>query len=186
VKDDVLTHAPPTGVRFDPETETARLVEVLAAAYYRLDTDIDQLRRDRYLETATGIELERRARPLDVERPAGEGDPRFRRRALAGRARATSRTTFEDFADVCLAVLDAAPDDVQLSKEFDTEPGAIIVTATSDTFDEALFAEPEIIRFLEASLPMSRRVILRRLDGFQFSIDGEAPGKGFGEGQWTE
>ena len=164
MKDDVLNAAPATGVRFEPGTETERLVKTLAAVYYRLGSDLDQLRRDRYLETATGVELERRARPLGIERPAGEGDDAFRRRALAGRARATSRTTFEDFAETCLKVLDADPDQLRLTVDYADEPGAVIVEVTTAVIDASPFGTDQIIAFLEASLPMSRRVVLRPTD----------------------
>lgn len=186
MKDDVLEHAPPTGVRFEPGSEVERLVEVLAAAYYRLDTDIDQLRRDRYLETATGVELDRRANPLGVDRPAGEGDAKFRRRALAGRARALSRASFDDFARVCLAALNADPDEVSITKNYDLHPGAIIVSATSDVFVSSPFAKDEIIDLLEGALPMDRRVRLQEADAFQFSVDGQSQtGSGFSDGFWT-
>jgi hypothetical protein len=179
MKDDVLENAPPTGARFEPDTEVARLVETLAAVYYRIDADVDQLRRDRYVETATGVELDRRGRPLGVERPAGEGDDAFRRRALAGRARATSETTFEDFAEACLAVLDADPDQVQLTIDYADELGAVIVEATTTVIEESPFSESQIVEFLEGSLPMSRRVVLRPTDVASW---GEAD-KGWGT-QW--
>ncbi len=188
MKDDVLQAAPPAGVRFEPGTETERLVATLAAVYYRLGSDLDQLRRDRYVETATGVELERRARPLGVERPTGEGDDAFRRRALAGRARATSRTTFEDFAETCLVLLDADASDVTLRVDYDDELGAVIVELTSQLLDAAPFSEATIKSILEGALPASRRVVLRRLDGFQFSdptATDEKSGKGFGDGAWT-
>jgi len=179
LKTDVLQAAPPAGVRFEPGTETERLVATLAAVYYRLGSDLDQLRRDRYVETATGVELERRARPLGVERPTGEGDDAFRRRALAGRARATSRTTFEDFAETCLEVLDADPDQLRLTVDYDDEPGAVIVEATTTVIEASPFTSDQIVAFLEASLPMSRRVVLRPTDVASWG-DGE---KGWGT-QW--
>lgn len=186
MKDDVLEAAPATGARFEQNTEVARLVETLASVYYRFDVDVDRIRGDRYLETATGIELDKRARPVGVQRPTGERDQKFRQRALAGRARSLSETTFDDVGRVALAALDADPDQVTLDIDYEDELGAVIVEATSAVYDAAPFSEPTIISILEGAIPMSRRIVLRRRDGFQFSVDGDAEGKGFGEGVWTQ
>jgi hypothetical protein len=187
MKDDVLEAAPQTGARFEQNTEVARLVETLASVYYRFDVDVDRIRGDRYLETATGIELDMRARPVGVQRPTGERDQKFRQRALAGRARSLSETTFDDVARVALAALDADPDQVTLDIGSDgDELGAVIIEATSAVYDAAPFSEQTIISILEGAIPMSRRVVLRRRDGFQFSTDATAEGKGFGEGVWTQ
>jgi hypothetical protein len=124
-----------------------------------------------------------------VERPTGESDDAFRRRALAGRARAISETTFDDFANSVLEVLDADPDEVSLAIDYSSELGAVIVEGSSDVFDNSPLSESETVRLLEGALPMSRRVVLRREDGFQFSLPSTTDsksGKGFGEGQWTK
>jgi hypothetical protein len=164
MKDDVLAAAPATGARFEPDTSVAQLVDVLASVYYRLDADIDQLRRDRYVESATGRELDRRAVPLGVRRPSGESDDVFRRRALAGRARSTSRTTWDDFAEAVLAVLDAEPDEVELEVDYEQELGAVIVRVASTVLDESPFDDSEIVSLLNGALPMSRRVVIQPTD----------------------
>jgi hypothetical protein len=166
MKDDVLTAAPPTGVRFERDTEVARLVKTLAQLYYRLDTDIDTLRRSRYIESATGRELDRIGRSVNVFRPDGESDSKFRRRVFAGFARAQSTTTFEDFARVCLKVLDADPSDVRLAQDYSTDLGTIIVRVTTATLDASPFTNSEIVGLLEGAAPMSRRVVIQPTDVF--------------------
>lgn len=188
MKDDVLESAPPTGVRFERDTEVARLVDVLTDVYYRLDTDIGQLRMDRYLETASGREMDLRARPLGVTRPKGENDETFRLRALAGRVRSASDSTFDDFARTALEILDADPGDITLSVDYTDERGAVIVQADSDVIEASPFTDSTIVEILEGALQMSRRVVLRELDSFQFSEQSttdQKAGKGFGQGQWT-
>lgn len=164
MQDDVLEAAPAGGVRFEHDTEVAQLVEVLASVYYRLDTDIDQLRRDRYTGSATGRELDRHGREVSVSRPTDEDDPAFRRRVQAGRGQATSQTTWDDFAQLCLDVLGADPEQVRLSMGDGSELGAVIVEITTTVLDDAPFSETEIVGFLEGALPMSRRVVLRPTD----------------------
>lgn len=189
MKLDVLNAAPPAGVRFEQDTTAAQLVDVLAQQYYRFDSDVDQLRHDRYVETATGTELDRLGREFNTDRPAGEKDDAFRNRVKAGRARARSTTTWPDFARFTLDVLDADPSDVQLSIDYDDELGSVIVGVTTNIIDEAPFGEETIKTFLEATIPGSRRVALRRRDGFQFSLPSttdEKSGAGFGQGVWTE
>lgn len=164
MKDDVLDAWPPSGVRAEQRTEIARLVETLASVYYRIDVDVDELRRDRYAATATGTELDRIGREVGVQRPVGEGDDAFRRRVMAGRARSTSETTWDDFAELVLNVLDADETDVELAVDYGDELGAVIVRVTTSVLDAAPFSQAEIIQFLEAALPMSRRVVVRLTD----------------------
>lgn len=189
MKDDVLAHAPPSGALFEQDSEVARLIETLSKLYYRFDADVGQLREDRYIETATGRELDRRAEPLGVERPTNERDEKFRLRALAARARSTSGSTFQDFANTVLMTLDAEPQDVTLKQDYTTERGAIIVEIDSSVLDSSPFQQNEIVELLQASVQASRRVVLRKTDSFQFSKPGttsEKQGKGFADGQWTQ
>lgn len=188
MKDDILKAAPDTGVRFEPDTEVARLVQTLAQAYYRMDADINKLRNSRSINTAKGRELDLKAKEVGVQRPTGEGDDAFRRRALAGRKRARSETTWEDFAEGCLEFLDADPGDVRLDVDYTEELGAVIVYVSSSVLYESPFTENTIRENLEEMLPMSRRVVIRVSDGFQFSdpsTTAEKEGKGFGQGEWT-
>lgn len=164
MKDDILEAAPATGARFEQDTEVARLVETFADIYYRLDVDIDQLRRDRYAESATGTELDRIGREVGVQRPLGETDAAFRRRVLAARSRATSQTTWDDLAEICLQVLDADESDVELEVDYTDELGAVIVRITTEVLEAAPFSQAQIVEFLESALPMSRRIVLRPTD----------------------
>ena len=189
MKSDVLENAPPTGARFESDTEVARLVEVLTQQYHRIDADVNKLRNSRLIESATGLELERKAREVGINRPDGEGDDTFRRRALAGRTRAKSQATYEEFAHGVLQFLDAGPSDVELTVDYTDELGAVIVEVSSSIIDEAPFTVSTIERYLEGMIPMDRRVVIRTTDGFQFSspsTTGDKSGKGFGDGAWTE
>jgi len=186
---DILAQAPPTGFRFEPHTEIERLVGILSGLLYRVEITTEQLKNERYVETATGIELDRRGREFNVDRPAGEGDRAFRQRVKAARGRARSTTTWPDFARLTLDVLEADPNDVNLSIDYSDELGSVIVEVSTKLIDEAPFDEAIIKSFLEATLPGSRRVALRRRDGFQFSLPSttdEKSGAGFGQGVWTE
>lgn len=189
MKNDVMREAPTTAARFEEGTELARLIEILAQAYYRMDADIHKLKNSRSIETASGLELDRKAREVGVNRPLGEGDDVFRRRALAGRTRVKSGATYEEFARGALQFLDAEPSDVRVYVDYQDELGAVILEASSSVIDNSPFTEQTIISYLEAMIPMDRRVALRTADGFQFSLpstEGEKDGLGWGEGEWTE
>lgn len=189
MKDDVLDAAPATGARFETGTDVARLVELFAQVYYRMSADINELNNSRILETATGVELDRKAREFGISRKLGESDDDLRLRALAGRTSVRSQTTFEEFADGALQFLQADSSDVKLTVDYTDEFGAVIVIVKSDVMDASPFDEATIVDFLEAMVPMDRRVVIRALDGFQFSqtdTTGEKSGLGFAEGEWTE
>ena len=189
MKTDVLESAPPTGARFEENTEVARLVETLAQVYYRIDADISQLESFRTIDDASGLELDKKAKEFGVKRPVGESDEIFRRRAKAGRTRARSGATFEEFAEGALNFLDAEPNDLEIEINYEDELGAVIINVNSDIVDNAPFTEDTISEYLEGMIPMDRRVVIRKTDGFQFSAPDttdEKSGKGFGEGAWTE
>lgn len=188
MKDDVLRNAPENGARFENGTEIARFVDVLAQPFYRMDADINKLRNSRSISTAKGRELDRKAREVGVSRPEGEGDDAFRRRALAGRTRAKSETTWEDFAKGCLEFLDAEPNDIELIVDYTDEMGAVIVKVASQVLKDSPFSESTIQGYLESMIPMSRRVVIRTADGFQFSdpsTTDQKSGLGWGQGEWT-
>jgi len=188
MKKDVLDSAPSSGVRFEQNSEIGRLVETLASLYNRIDDDVDKLEDFRYIETATGNELDKKARPVGTIRLPGESDSDFRRRALAGRVRVTSETTYEEFAKGVLVLLDANPSDVEIFVDYQDELGAVIVKLTNQVLNNSPFSESVIVSYLEGMIPMGRRVVLRREDGFQFSspgTTGQKQGEGFNQGVWT-
>lgn len=184
--DNILDAAPETGVRFEPGTEAARLTDTLAQVYYRMDADINKIRQSRSVNTAKGRELDAKAREINVTRPEGESDEAFRTRAIAGRTRARSTTTWDDFAEICMAVLDTTKSKVTMEVDYTDELGSVIVYANSDVIEASPFTTTQIVEFLEEGLTMSRRVVLRRRDGFQFDSDSAALGLGWSEGLWTE
>lgn len=189
MKDDVLSAAPETGARFERNTEVSRLVGVLAQVYYRLDSDVNKLRASRTIETAKGKELDLKAREVGVQRPESEGDDTFRRRALAGRTRSRSQTTFDELAEGALQFLNATPSDIELRIDHSEELGAVIVVVNTEVIDNSPFSESTIVEYLEGMIPMDRRVVIRNTDGFQFSSSdttSEKSGSGWGQGEWTE
>lgn len=188
MKSDVFNEAPTTGARFEPGTEVERLIVTLAQLFYRIDADISKMRNSRTIDDASGLELDKKAREFGVFRPTGEGDDAFRRRAIAGRTRARSEATYEEFAKGVLQYLDADPSDVSLTVDYQDERGAVIVEANSQVIDDSPFSTSTILEQLEGMIPLDRRVVLRQTDGFQFSLSGTTgskSGKGFSQGTWT-
>jgi hypothetical protein len=189
MKGKVLDKAPPTGARFQEGTEVAKLVATLVEIYTRMNGDIEKIRNSRSVSTATGRELDFKAEEFGVDRPTGESDEAFRRRAIAGRVRSRSQATWEDFAEGVLQLLDADPNDVSLNVDYSDERGAVIAVVSSSVIEDSPFSLSTIRRFLEGMIPMSRRVVIRTSDGFQFSdpsTTDQKTGKGFGQGVWTE
>lgn len=164
------------------------LVVALVSELYRIDGEIERLFEQRFVDTATGIELDRLGRLVGVERPFGENDDAFRIRVKAGYAKATSTCDFESFAKVALKIIDGQASQLTITNEFDTKPATVIVEAPSSVLSDNPLSNSEIQSFLEDAVPMSHRVELRENGSFQFlEADGTAPsGTGFGQGTWTE
>jgi hypothetical protein len=187
MQQEILDAAPPSGARFEDGTELARFIGVLAATYSVVESDINQLYDSRYVDSASGLELDRLGLEFGVTRPPGEGDTRFRKRVGIGRKISFSRTTWDDLAEVALDLLETEEGKLRITKDFDAELGAVIVRAYTSDIDDSPFTEAEIIDFLERAIPGSRRIKLEYLNGFQFSdpaTTGSKLGEGFGQGVW--
>lgn len=74
----------------------------------RIDTFIDELYEQRFIETATGIELEKLAAPLGVTRRAGESDESLRYRARLGKLISASDGTASHFESIVSAAFPGA------------------------------------------------------------------------------
>lgn len=143
------------------------LLDVYVQRLTDIDTTVEDLYDQKYIDTATGEELERLGRNVGVERKTGENDAKLRLRVKAGYETATSDGTYEDIAQTALIVLDADPSQVDIDTARDTADYATaLVRANSSVISASPFTTAEIESLLSDAAVGGHRIILQATDVF--------------------
>lgn len=182
---DARQQFPNAGVEIDEDDPLAALLRTLVSQLHRLDSEIDQIYDERFIDSATGRELELLGANVGVEPRTNESDESLRARVRAGYRIAISDGTFEAVGRAALALLDAAPDDVRLRGPPTTDGGVGQAIVPGALIDASPLTRAEIADELSRAVPLGHRMEVVREEGFQFDSDGQASGEGFGQGAWT-
>lgn len=161
-----------------------KLLEVVASENKRLDIELDALYDNRFLDTASGKELEKIADLVGVIRKNDEKDPKFRKRIRGAFAAHASDTTYDSFTSAALSILDTSPDAVEFVTPPDTPPKVIEVQLDSAVFDENPLTENELVTLLNGAVSVDARVRIKQTGTFAFAGDDDSL-KGFNEGTWS-
>lgn len=156
--DDARQQFPNAGVEIDSDDPLAALLRTLVSQFHRLDTEIDDLYDQRFIDTATDRELELLSANVGVEPRTGETDASFRARVRAGYRIATSDGTFEAVARAALALLDADPGDIQLIGPPETTGGVGRVLAPDILVEQSPLSQSEIAAELTRAAPLGHRL----------------------------
>lgn len=160
--------------------ESEAIYDLLVAAgteLDHLDVQIDSLQQQRFLDTATGGELEKLAAEVGVHKETGESKARFRTRARVGKARSRSTGTLPDFAQLLHVLF--GDDATECSLSAVTGDPAVRLTVPSVLVDDSPFSASEIESLLEPALPMGDGLVVVTDDTF---LLGESGSQGLGEG----
>lgn len=132
-----------------------------------LDDEIATVFDGRFIETATGDELDFLASTVNIQRKTDETDERLRRRVRGVYEAAQSTGTYEDVAQVALFVLDADPEQVNLDPARETvDPATAVVEVEDAVINDSPFTEAEIERLLRRSAVGGHRLTLQRSNVF--------------------
>lgn len=175
--DDARQQFPNAGVAIDQDDPLAALLRTLVSQYHRLDTEIDAIYDERFIDSATARELELLGANVGVEPRTGESDESLRARVRAGYRIATSDGTFEAIARAALALLDADADDVRLEGPPATSGGVGRVVVSDVRLDESPLSQDEVAATLTDAAPLGHRIEVLTDDTFRF---GESGDQGFG------
>jgi len=170
-------------LRFPDDDKVGRpLVTVLKRQMDRLDTEIEKIYDQRFVETATGPHLERIAAGFDIKRKTDESDVKLRKRIKAARNVAQSRGTYRDVAQVALDVLDANPSQIELVRPRDHgQMGLGIIRVDGSVLDNSPFTNDEIESILSDAVVGGHRIRIEQIDAFRFGD----PDNGWGTA-WAE
>lgn len=160
------------------------LLGVIGEETNRLDLDIEHLYDQRFLETATGSELEKLAEEVGITRRDGETDEHLRKRVYAEYAALRSDTSYEQFATAVMDITDASKNDFIITTPPNTKNNKVIeLTLQQTVAEESVLTENEFVDFLNRALSVDARVDIT-LEG-TFGFAGDADNEGFGEGTWS-
>lgn len=156
-------------------------LSVFAEEMARTDEFINKLYKERFLETATGRELEKLAAPLGVTRRENEDDEALRYRARIGKLIAASDGTASDFKTILDVAFDEADKtNIEVSNVFDAPIIEVLVPKTR--VNEIPITVNETEELLTRAVPAGRAVRVVTDDTW---LLGEGGSSGLGEGGLT-
>lgn len=163
------------------ETTLWEYLSIFATELGRIDGFINKLYEQRFLETATGRELEKLAAPLGVTRRANEDDEALRYRARLGKLIAASDGTASTFETVIsVAFADTDPSNIEVGNVSDAPIINVLVPETQ--IDQIPITVEETEDLLTRSVPAGHAVRVVTDDTW---LLGESGNSGLGEGGLT-
>jgi len=171
-------------VSLEPGDNLYKLLQVVGSENRRLDLELESLYDNRFVDTATGRELEKLGRYVGVTRKTDEKDDKLRIRINAAFASQASDTTRDSFATVALLILDADAESVSFSSPPETEPKTVELTADSSIIDASPLTIDEIQVLLNGALSVDAQTVIISGGTFAFAGD-DASLEGFNEGTWS-
>jgi len=158
------------------------LLQSLAKAQLKIDSDIEHLYQDLFIDSASDDAIERYGEIVDVRRRSNESIDEYKTRVRAAYNGSLSESTFDDVAQVILDVLGSDPSDTKIG--IDPSKPVVVINTQREYLDDIPFEENEIISFIEQSLPAAHSATVETFGSFEFSAEDYEPpeGTGFGEG----
>jgi hypothetical protein len=185
--DDVVTEWP-YGFQSIPEGESLyEYLGVFVSELQRRDSSIGELADQRFIETATGRELEKLGKEVGITRQAGEDDDSLRLRVQIGKAVAASNGTPEDIRTICAIAFGEDELDSITVSQVSGDP-VLSFQIPSSLINDIPLSQSQLEDQLRATFPAGSDVTIITDDVFAFAeSDGTAPayGAGFGDGIWS-
>lgn len=179
-----------TPIRLHSTDNIYKLLEVITSEYERIDEEVDKLEANRFLQTATGSELEKIGDLVGVNRKKGEKDEKLRKRIQGAFAAHSSDTTYSSFTNVALLILDARPEAVEFKDPPETPPKIVRVQVDDHVIIDNPLTINELTVLLSGSVSIDAIVEIERLGTFAFDDNGASTTtgqetKGWDEGTWS-
>lgn len=171
-------------ISLSEEKTLYKLLTVITEENRRIDVGIEEIYDDKFLNTATGTELEKLGDWVGVERKTGEGDDKLRTRIKAEFAAQASDTTYETFAKVTLSILETTPKTIDINTPPNSNPKVIEIEVDGSVLDDSSLSISELTPLLNKTVSADARVDIITTGTFAFAGDDTAL-KGWNEGTWS-
>lgn len=154
-------------------------LSIFASELRTLDKNIDELYEQRFIESATGKELEKLGAPLGIVRRAGESDESLRFRVSVGKVIAASDGTASDIEGILsLAFGEENLESIGV-QNVDAEP-VVRFLVPQPYIDDIPLSQTEFQQELERAFPCGHSVQVVTSNTF---LLGESGQQGIGEGE---
>jgi hypothetical protein len=167
------------------ESNLYKLLTVIVSENERLDIELDEIYDNRFLDTATGSELEKIAELVGVVRKTDEVDAKLRKRIRGAFAANASDTTYDSFTSAALSILDASPNQVTFITPPDSPPKTVEIQLDGSVIEENPLSSNELIILLNGALSVDAKTEITQTGTFAFYNDEDDGLKGFDEGTWS-
>jgi uncharacterized phage protein gp47/JayE len=144
----------------------------------RVDVQADELMEQRFLDTATGLELQKLAGEVGVKRRTNESDESLRYRATLAKAISSSEGTTEEFVEILRLAFSENIENISLTTTVDAPQ--ITVEVPGVAIDNSPLTRSELEDELDDAIPAGDTVNLIASDTF---VLGESGTQGIGEGE---
>jgi len=162
----------PYEFRYIEETDPIyNYLSIFATELQRLDAFINELYDQRFIETATGPELERLGAEVGVTREAGESDEVFRFRVKLGAAVAASDGTADDIADILALAFDDDTLEAITVEHINGDP-LTQFTIPSHAIESIPLTKTELETEIQQAFPCGHVITIVRDDTFVFGGTG--------------
>lgn len=160
------------------------LLQVMVSENKRIDLELETLYDQRFVQTATGKELEKLGDPVGVDRKTGEGDSKLRKRILGGYISQASDGTYSAFATAALTILDCEPESVSIKRPHEVAPKQIELHVDGSVIEANPLTQSELQVLLNGALSVDAGLTI--IAGGTFAFAGDDPSlEGFDEGTWS-
>jgi hypothetical protein len=146
----------------------------------RIDRTIDHIKKQKFIDTATGTSLDLLAGEVGVIRETNESDERLRFRAQIAKAIPESTTDIRTFAELLRVLFGEEASNISLT----TPSGrpVVILTVPDSVITDIPLTREELEKELQQVVPSGDNIIIQEKGLFSFK--GSPFGKGFSEGTW--
>jgi hypothetical protein len=171
-------------IQLSEQDKLHKLLEVVASENRRLDIELDELYDNRFLDTATGVQLEKIGELVGVIRKQDEQDPKLRKRIRGAFAAKASDTTYESFTSAALSILEAEPSAVEFTTPPQANPKTVEIAIDGSVLENIPLTQDELVVLLNGALSVDAQAKIKETGTFAFSGDNTSL-EGFNEGTWS-
>lgn len=150
----------------------------------RLDLELEQLYEDKFLDSASGKELEKIAELVGTKRKTREQDDKFRKRIRAEFAAQASDASYESFATAMLSILGTNAQAVDIRTPPVSPDKVVEVEVDGSVIEKNPLSRNELASLLDRTVSGGARVDLIVTGTFAFAGDDSAL-EGWNEGTWS-
>ncbi len=143
-----------------------------------IDSETDTLRDERFIDTASGQELEKLASEVGIVQQTGESEEHFRERAMVAKSLSRSDGTLPDIADVLYSLFGEDAQNISVTTGVGSPSGVIEIPDA--LFDDIEMSDAELELMLEDAVPTGDTLTV--VVGETLKL-GETGGRGLGEGK---